>query len=806
MNINQTTINPFAGLENSALIQKKTVQPAVSFKANDVFFSSAQKIDTPPDYLKEFRKNGAVVSGGGGTMGSGIATNLINTGIPVSIHEAKDKFVEGGLKRINGELDKAIEKGISAPETKSLLKGGYSNDNITDIPKDTGIVIEAIFENRDAKRELFEKLDQHLSPESIIATNTSSLSVDDLATATNRPDKFIGIHFFFPAHKNRFVEIIPGEKTSTETVERTKALVRAMGKTPIVCNDGPGFAVNRMLVPVMNEGIKMFDEEMAKFKAETPNATAEQTATMEKQLATTIEQAAKETLWPEYSKLGLGLGPFSGLNMPEYMGLIGEITQVLHGGLGDAYKPADTVLSKSAAFRQLNLRDEADQQKFEALKFQLGGPEDLLNDRLQGYKDRLLGLVLGTAGQLLDEGVTSPQDLNRGVQIGTQWELAPFEKINKMGADKALKLVEGYNKVNPDFYVSETLKTHAATGKTFDLNYIESRKEGSTQFITINKPQRNNAMDLDMMNNLSKAFKAAEKDDDVKTIVFESIGGKHFVSGADLPWLEGEVGNLSKSLNERLDKLPDKLQKPLVEYGTYRFVKEFLTTGISVYNDIANSKKVTVSKVNGTALGGGTELALASDYIIAGEDATFGLPEVKYGIFPAWGGTERLPQRVGSSLAKFMVMEGALMDNKGKAPGIINGAEAAEIGLADDVVPTADLDRVVEEKLASGDFTQKVDRPSGSHQNGATLATLSENSRFREKYKQYNTSTFDQIFETVLKPLYGDNEKVQAAYERAAKLAWDRTHAVFNKPITTTKPKNMKDMLKNMQSLQKAQK
>lgn len=763
------------------------------------------------DHLADLRKRGVVVAGGGGNMGSGIAANFLNIGVPVRIKEHSDEALQAGLKRIHSEVSAAVSKGLAPEGTTDLIKGGVSQD-ITSIPKDTGLVVEAIFENMDAKKDIFQALDKHLDKDAILASNTSSLSIDELAEASGRPDRFIGIHFFFPANKNRFVEIIPGKKTSPETIEKTKAWVRALGKTPILCNNGPGFVVNRMLVPFMNEGVKIWDEEVAKakeaYKAEHGmEPPAEWVADQEKKLATTIEKAAKEVLWPTYSKnpnvSGLLIGPFSGLNMPEYMGLIKEIVEVLHDNLGEAYKPAQTGVDKANAFRALDRNAPDYEQKFEDLKFKLGGEEDVLHDRLPEFKDRFTGLMIGLAGQLLDEGITTPEDLNRGVAVGTKWEVSPFELINQLGPRKALKLVEKYNETNPDFTVSETLKAHAKKKKGFDLNYVETRKEGNTQFITINKPQRNNALDGALLDSLSEAFKRAEKDDSVHTIVLESVGGKHFVSGADIFKLQDDVKALADKMESRLGWLPDKLEKPLTQGRQFLHIRKFLKKGISLYNDIANSKKVVVAKVNGTALGGGTELALAADYVVASDTATFGLPEVKYGIFPAWGGTERLPQRVGSALAKFMVMEGALMDGKGNGPAILSADDARAIGLVDKVVPFTDLDAAVAEGLAEGKFDAKLKREAGMAVNHQIKGKL-PSGRFSEKWERYYNASFDEIFENELKPLYGDNEKAQRAYRRAARLAWDRIGEVFAKADNTTRAKNMKEMVQNMESVSRA--
>lgn len=710
--------------------------------------------DKPVDYLHTLREKGVLVSGGGGVMGSGIAINHLNSGIPAALHDVKEAFVQGGVSKIDQSLVDAQKRGLMSgaqvADVRSRLKGTYTNDTIADIPKDTAFVIEAIFENADAKKALFKKLDEHLDENAILATNTSSLSVDELAAATKRPDRFIGLHFFNPPHKNRFIEIVPGRLTSVDTVEKAKVLVRTLGKVPIVCQDSPGFVVNRMLVPLMNEGVRLYDEwvvretdDYQKKYGEAPPVSVRQK--IEKTAATTIEQAAREVLWPTFSKkpevAGMLLGPFSGLNRPEYMGLIGEIGQVFEKGLGEAYMPADTVLAKARAYSQLRRNDPEFSQKFAALQFSLGGPQDVDTQALAGAKDRLTGLMIGVATQLLDEKAASPEDINRGVMLATRWETSPFELINKLGSKRALALVEAYAKTNPAFKVSDTLKTLAKKDAAFPLDYVQSRKEGSTQIITINKPQRYNALDAGMLAGLSRAFKAAEKDRDVKTIVFESIGGKHFVSGADLPSLVEESAEIAR--NHRGNRLPKGLAKavgnPLRDNSLRRHGYRFVKQGYELMNDIAASKKVTVAKVNGTALGGGTELSLACDHIVAAEEARFGLPEEKYGIYPAWGGTEFLKRRVGTPLAAFMVHEGGLMDDSGKGPAILSAREALDIGLVDKVVSAAELDRAVSEALTKGEFANKRERKSAAEVDAQAEArvTPEKNARLARKLLDY---------------------------------------------------------------------
>ncbi|MBY0403124.1 MAG: enoyl-CoA hydratase/isomerase family protein, partial [Cyanobacteria bacterium] len=608
-----------------------------------------------------------------------------------------------------------------------------------------GIVIEAVFEDINLKRKLFKQLDEQLSPDTILATNTSSLSVAEMAKATNRPDKVIGVHFFKPANRNRFIEVIPGPQTSQETIQKAQAWVRAMGKTPILCQDAPGFVVNRLLIPAMNEGVKLFDEGVANIP--------------------TIEKTFMETMWPEGHKrpeiAKKLLGPFGGQNQDNYIQIIGLTTQVLHSGLkdkyGDAYQPTPTVSAKLKAYNEALGRSKANgtplDQELQSVRYNLEGPID--ESKKQQVKERLLGLVFGIATQLIDEKVTSPEDVDRGVQAALKWEIGPFDLMNQMGPKKALQLVENYAKTNPGFKVADTLKAQAKAGKPFPLQFIDSRKEGTAQIITFNRPQAHglNYLNPAMLDALQKEFRKAVKDPSVETIVFDTVGGKAFISGADIFALDTNLKATQKSWESSslIKFLPKGVKRSIVSAAQYVKVRKFVQQGARVIDEIAKSPKPTVSKISGLALGGGVELPLACDYIFASDKTkVMGLPETKYGIFPAWGGTERLALRVGGPLARFMILEGGQMGKGGKGPAILTADEAKQIGLVDEVIPALDLDRVVKEKLASGDL--KVKKTRSIPDNATVAAKLS--GKWAELHQKYSTATLESLAGNELKGLY----------------------------------------------------
>ncbi|MCD6468542.1 MAG: 3-hydroxybutyryl-CoA dehydrogenase [Thermoplasmata archaeon] len=192
---------------------------------------------------------------GAGQMGHGIALVAAEAGFNVVLRDIKKEYVDKGLSRMEKFLDRSIEKGkLTAEEKKEILDRVEGTTKLEDL-KDVDLVIEAIFENVEAKKELFKELDRICEKETVFASNTSTIPITDLASATDRPELFIGMHFMNPVPLMKLVEVIRGLRTSDETAELIKELAVKMGKTPVEVNDGPGFVSNRLLMPMINEAI-----------------------------------------------------------------------------------------------------------------------------------------------------------------------------------------------------------------------------------------------------------------------------------------------------------------------------------------------------------------------------------------------------------------------------------------------------------------------------------------------------------------------------------------------------------------------
>ena len=200
---------------------------------------------------------------GAGTMGSGIVQAFAQKGYEVIVRDIKDELVQSGIVRINNVLSKLVSKGKMTEETKEDILSRISGTTDMNLAADCDLVVEAAIENMKIKKEIFAELDKICKPETILASNTSSLSITEVASATNRPEKVIGMHFFNPAPVMKLVEIIRGMATSQETFDAVKELSVAIGKEPVEVEEAPGFVVNRILIPMINEASFILQEGIA---------------------------------------------------------------------------------------------------------------------------------------------------------------------------------------------------------------------------------------------------------------------------------------------------------------------------------------------------------------------------------------------------------------------------------------------------------------------------------------------------------------------------------------------------------------
>ncbi|MFL5277745.1 MAG: 3-hydroxyacyl-CoA dehydrogenase family protein [Myxococcales bacterium] len=250
---------------------------------------------------------------GAGQMGSGIAQVAAQAGIEVVVADATPELARRGVERLGQTLAKLVEKGKLSAADREKVQGRIRAAASIEDCAGADLAIEAILENEAAKKDIFRKLDALLRPEAILASNTSSISITALAAATKRPDRFVGMHFMNPPPVMQLIEIIRGLQTSDATYESVMALAKRFGKTTVTSKDSPGFIVNRILIPLLNEACFALQEGLAS---------------------------------PEDIDTGVKLGlnhPMGPLTLADFIGLDTclYIAEVLHKGLGDdKYRPS----------------------------------------------------------------------------------------------------------------------------------------------------------------------------------------------------------------------------------------------------------------------------------------------------------------------------------------------------------------------------------------------------------------------------------------------------------------------------------
>ena len=200
---------------------------------------------------------------GCGTMGSGIAQVFASYGHETIMYDRTEDLVERGFAAIEKQLVRQLEKGRISQEDKESLVSLLARSTDLEDAKGADLVIEAIFEDLEAKRDLFTRLDALCGSDCLFASNTSSLSISDLAAGLSHEANFLGMHFFNPAPVMKLVELIRGKASSAETMDRAAALVRSIGKEPVFCEESPGFIVNRLLIPMINEAVNLLDQKIA---------------------------------------------------------------------------------------------------------------------------------------------------------------------------------------------------------------------------------------------------------------------------------------------------------------------------------------------------------------------------------------------------------------------------------------------------------------------------------------------------------------------------------------------------------------
>ena len=553
---------------------------------------------------------GVVCVLGAGNMGSGIAQACAQFGYTVRVRDVSEPMLARGRGLIEKTLDGAVQRRKSTPEKQAevLARITFTQD-LSLALKDAELVIEAVFEEEEVKRELFRAVAERVSPEAVVVTNTSSLSVTRLAEGFPQPGRFAGLHFFYPAAINKLLEVIGGERTEPATLERLEEFAYRLKKVPIRVRDRAGFAVNRYFVPYLNEAARMVDESIASLG--------------------TIEEVGRELF-------GTTLGPFELMNVTG-VPIAYHTMQSLEAAFGPAYAPAP------ALKRQ----------------FELGSPwawksTPVEPDRKERVRSRFRGLVLGIASQLVEEEVATPEAVDRGATVGLRWAQGPFALLNATGLAPALAEIRAYAAGVPagTFPVSKGLLERVERGeKSWSMRWVRVEKNGPIAWVLLDRPEVLNSLNSEVLRQLQSAFRGLEHDPELRVVVLAG-SSPMFAAGADIAEMAGK-------------QLPEG--------------REFGFIGQATCATIESFPHPVVALVEGYALGGGLELALACDFIVAAEDAQLGLPEASVGIHPGMGGASRLTRLIGRARTKYLVY----------LAQPVSASEAARLGFVTVLYPAA---------------------------------------------------------------------------------------------------------------------
>lgn len=574
---------------------------------------------------------GRVAVVGAGTMGAGIAQKFAMEGAQVQLLDLSEEGVNRGLSSIRTTLEQGVQRRILKPEQLEDVMGRMGGTTELSDLAGCDLIIEAVFEDLQVKRDVFAKLDAICGQETLLATNTSSFRVSELQSGLGRPERLLGLHFFYHPAKNRLVEVIGGELTSRVHLARAWRMMGLVGRTPIRSEDAAGFVVNRYFVPWVNEAVRLLDE-----GAGTPAS---------------IDQAAR-------AAFGVGLGPFALMNVTG-VPISRHAATTLGQAFGPFYAPAAGLITQTDSGVDWEIGEEPE------------APDPALQERV---RSRLSGATWLAAGQLADEGVGAFVDVDLGARVGLRWQMGPFEQANQHGVALAARDIAGvadrWEVAMPTCF-SERI-AEAATGRPFALPTVESVVEEGVAVLTLNRPDQMNALSSRLLSDLESAWGRVEADPDVRAVVLHGAG-KAFMAGADLKFF-------AKALAAGdLDRL-----------------RAFTERAAALFHRIDASPKRVVVLLDGLSLGGGSELALCADVIVATDQGSLGFPETGLGIYPGLGGTQRTTRRTGRPVARWLVLGGRPVDAKTAcALGLVDVLvdrthgmrRAKELALAENLAP-----------------------------------------------------------------------------------------------------------------------
>jgi len=584
---------------------------------------------------------------GAGTMGGEIAQVIASAGIAVVLKDVRQEFVDLGLRKAEEvtrtQLGVLVAKGkISeqqAGEQASQVLGRIAGTTSYDGFGDVDFVIEAVPERMEIRQAVLAELDGATPGHAILASNTSSLAISEMADATSRPDKVVGFHFFYPASFMRLVEIVEGADTSPETMQAATTFAQTIRKLPIACGEEPGFVVNRVLNSAISEVWRMQEEGGLSIKAIDDAIAASRVAPM---------------------------GPFF---LTDLLGLdtVLHVAEHLQECYGDSFHVHEGMRALVAAGE---LGAKTGKGFYEDNEPRTEGSSDFDVDELT---QRFVLKAFVESCLLLEDGMATVRDIDLGMMAGAGLIPPPFARADQTGLDDLLATLETAAAAWGERYEPPQIlrrlvaqgRLGAKTGQGF-FAYARPDEAGYEQGEAVRLETRDgvaiawldrppaNSLTPQVIAELARLWEHVDGDDALRVLVIASANPMLFCAGADIKTFTTLDAQSGAALLEDAHGLLRRMER---------------------------SSTLTIAAVNAVAYGGGCELAMACDVRIAAQSASFGQPEINLGIIPGFGGTQRLPRLVGTARALELNLTGEP----------ISAAEAYEIGLVNRVVPDHEL-------------------------------------------------------------------------------------------------------------------
>jgi enoyl-CoA hydratase/3-hydroxyacyl-CoA dehydrogenase len=545
---------------------------------------------------------------GAGNMGHGIAEVAALAGYNVNLRDIKEEFVQDGYEQIEWSLEKLADKEqITDKKAESALENVTPYVDIEATVTDADFVIEAVPEKMGIKKDVYSDVEEHLPEHAIIATNTSSLSITELSEETDRPEQFCGMHFFNPPVRMQLVEVISGGHTAEETLDVTEALAEDIGKTPVrVRKDSPGFIVNRILVPFMNEACWIVSEDAA-----------------------TVEEVDSTT------KFDMGL-PMGAFELGDQVGndVTYHVLEYMNEVLGEAYEPAPFLEETIEAERYGKKTGEG------FYDYEDGGVDIPADAGSEAIETRLVAVMANEVGNLVGDDVSDPDAIDEAVMLGAGFPDGPAKIADDAGPEDLIETLETLHDEtgHPRFEVSEGLREAAAEGgfhdggdeESLEFTNVELRYPGDmVGQIVLDREARMNTINEELLGELSEAIDRFDADEEIRAILVTGKGDRAFSAGADVTSMAGSADPLEAT--------------------------ELSRKGQETFGKLETCDTPVVAGIDGFALGGGFELALACDFRLASERSELGSPEHDLGLLPGWGGTQRLMRIAGFGRAKEII-------------------------------------------------------------------------------------------------------------------------------------------------------